>query len=296
MSAPIESARTSLLPDALELYQRSFYRCWPLSLAGAVTGALAGFYAALRVQQLMAAGHALLSSALNAPQDASNFGLPDVSSLQTLLTQMQSLVTATLRPPAVWLSYLGAALITLSFHGLLVHEQSMLDAQTPGGGVVRRPASVLLPGMLLAALLLVIANALASYVAGVLMTHNHAVLLIGLLLLVTWLWGCLQLWLVAMFSEDRGALDAFRHSWKAVSGHWWYASAATTLPYILIFLASALASLVAGRVGLPAGASSVALVQGLQAAVAVFTLPLLPAWWLVLYRGLQSAGQSQRPG
>jgi hypothetical protein len=179
MSSRHEPSGNPLLPAALDLYQRSWQRCWRLALAGALAGALVGLYAALRIQQLMASGGALINSALNGSQDVSGLAMFSVSTLATLLTRLQSLAAATLRSPAVWLSYLGAALITLACHGLLIHRQSMLEAESHHSSIMRRPALALLPGMSLAALLLVLGNALASYVADELMVAGPRRVAVG---------------------------------------------------------------------------------------------------------------------
>src|SRR6185437_4699767 len=126
MSQRSVSSRPSLLPDAIDLYRRSFHRCRRLVIAGAIASAAIGFYPAFRLEQLMTAVRTTFTSALNAPQDSSGLGVLDMSSLQTLASELTALAAGTLGAPSVWLSYLGAALVTLACHGLIIHEQSMI--------------------------------------------------------------------------------------------------------------------------------------------------------------------------
>jgi hypothetical protein len=299
----------SLLGAACRLYAASFLRCLPLALLGTLASGAAGAFASAQVAALSGRFGALLHVDLSAPDQ--------------LITAYGEAVTrahALLRSPAVWVSYVGAALIVLVFHGALVARQHAV-AQARAGRAGRAVAGagagagagaaleIAAPGMAalgvalrrVPAIVLVLVIFAAAAAAAVLMLQvasaaGLAVLtLLGLVvtLLAVWLWGRLQLWLTAMFAENVGAAGAIGRSWTLVRGHWVRASALTAVPYLLIFVFSSVTDTAAGAAaGLLTGHAWMSSMPPavLSLVSGALTLPMLPAVWLALYYRLRDAG------
>ncbi|HEX4025095.1 MAG TPA: hypothetical protein VHX52_10400 [Steroidobacteraceae bacterium] len=281
-----------LLGVAGRLYAASFKRCLPLALIGTLLSTAAGAYASARVGALSSRAGALLNIDLNAPDRL-------MEAFGDLIERAHVLV----RSPGVWASYLGAALVVLAFHGALIARQDAVAHERPDSlpgalsGALRR-----LPSILLVLAIIAVAAAVAVLVLRIASAGGLAVLtLFGLAVTwaAIWLWGRLQLWLVTMFTENLDAVGALRRSWSLVRGHWLRASALTTVPYLIIFALSSLASLGAGAAGgwLRGDTTAAPVLETLISLLSgALTLPMLPAVWLALYRQLLSAGQSARSG
>lgn len=286
MAPPTPLQRGHLLPAALELYLGSFRRCVPVALIGALAGGLVGAYAALRLNALMAAGQTMLSSALAGSLDV-GLDASTVSPLLAQLAQLQAMAQRLLSSPAVWASYLGASLVTLACHGVLIERQDSAAGGTSAAADEAGYALRRMPALLVVAVLLALANSGAAALLGWLEIRGDHLLLLLVLAVGIWLWGRLQLWLVAMFTEDLGPIASLQRSWQLVRGHWWLASGATTVPYLIVSvfwgLAALAAAIVRGVLGLPAFVAD----QLCLAAAAIFTLPILPALWVVLHRLLR---------
>ncbi|HTT05139.1 MAG TPA: hypothetical protein VMF64_07605 [Steroidobacteraceae bacterium] len=285
MSQVQPDSRDGLLAATVHLYRISFRRCFPVALIGALASALVGAYAALRLHALIVNGRALLSSALTGLGDLSGAD-SGASSLVALASQLQSMVQGLLSSPPIWASYLGASLITLACHGVLIAQQSAMASGEPADGQIGR-ALRRMPSLLLVAVLILIANGVAALIANWLQARSHYAALLLLMLVAAWLWGRLQLWLAAMFSDDLDAPGALQSSWERVRGHWWFASAATTVPYLVVFGLSALAALVASAFGAPDSAAQVWIGQICLVCASIIALPILPALWVRLYGALR---------
>jgi hypothetical protein len=303
----------SLLGAACRLYAASFLRCLPLALLGTLASGAAGAFASAQVAALSGRFGALLHVDLSAPDQL-------VAAYGEAVTRAHVL----LRSPAVWASYVGAALIVLVFHGAMVARQDAVararadadadaDAGTgtgTGTGTAVGMAAVgtatpsmaalgmalrRVPAIVLVLVIFAAAAAAAVLVLQVASAAGLAVLtLFGLvvMLLAVWLWGRLQLWLPAMFIENVGATGAIGRSWELVRGHWLRASALTTVPYLLIFVFSSVTDTAAGAAaGLFIGHVSTSSMEAgvLSLLSGALTLPMLPAVWLALYYRLRGA-------
>jgi hypothetical protein len=270
-------------------------RCLPLALIGAVIMAAVGSYASMRTNALATHVLTAMNDAVSSPDNA-------FDALDELLAQATVALRSMWQSPQVWLSIIGTLLVGVGFHGALIAQQSAwLRAST--GGAAALPSSAAawlavtvrrLPSLLLAIALLALALAAAALLlAAAAEVGVAAAFAVGVLILTvaTWLWGRLQLWLVAMFARDLGALRSLRESWQLVRGHWWRVSTLITIAYLIVMLISALATAQLGPSGgQEAGASLPSRLLAL--ACTALTLPMLPAVWLELYRELASPTQA----
>jgi len=271
-----------LVGAASRLYRASFTRCLPLALIGTVLSAAVGAYGSARVSVLSRQFDALMNVDASAPDR-----------LITAFGQLLGHAHVLVRSPGVWASYLGAALIVLTFHGALIaRQQAVAHAQADSLPGALRCAWRRLPSILLVLAIFAAAAAVAVWALRIASDAGLAALsLLGLILTgaAFWLWGRLQLWLVALFTEGVGAVGAIRRSWGLVRGHWLRASALTTVPYLIIFALSSIASLADAVAGVllrgDAGAASM-LVAALSLVSGALTVPMLPAVWLALYHQL----------
>ena len=264
------------------MYRASFRSCLPIALVGALLSAVAGGYGAARVRALSAAFEAVFQGAW---QGQSGIDL----SLEELTVHAEAL----LHSPAVWSSYAAAALLTLICHAALIARQRAFVGCEPGSmaGALRVTVQRL-PALLLTCVVLVFATLGGVLLMSLLTPQGAAVATLTTLLLSVlgvWLWGRLQLWLVAMIRDELGAMAALRQSWQAIEDHWWRASSLMTLPYLLIMAVSWGAQLLAGGIDALLGAGGalrpwVAQLSTLVAAT--LTLPVLPAVWILLYQQL----------
>jgi hypothetical protein len=273
-----------MLAQALRLYRISFLRCLPLALLGALLSARAAAYANAQARAFAGQLTDLMNTVVTAPESAPAELSRAAGTLQTLW-----------HSPAIWASYVGALLIGLIFHGALIARQAPLadDAHQDERDSSRRWLSRTLH--CLPSLLLVVGLfALAAACAALLLAASAAMgiaLVVGLLLLIaaTWLWGRLQLWLVAMFTQNLSAVGALRASWNLVSGHWWRVSTLISVPYIAVSLVSSLAEALAAASSRVSGTGTASLLgQAVILTSGVVTLPVLPAAWLAIYRDLSA--------
>ncbi len=271
-----------MLAQALRLYRISLLRCLPLALLGALLAAGAGAHATARA-------HAVASQI----SDLMNAAIADPESAPAPLSEAAAALRPSWHSPAVWASSVGALLIELIFEGALISRQApLIDGLQPGesdssGRWLARTLRCL-PSLLLVLVLFALAGACALGLLVVSAASTSLAVAVGLVLLVaaTWLWGQFQLWLVAMFTRGLSAVGALRASWNLVSGHWWRVSTLISVPYIAIWALSSLGETLIVT-GSPAGAAPATLLgHGVALAISTFTLPVLPAAWLVIYRDL----------
>src|SRR6185312_11562312 len=194
-----------VLDDAIRLYRAAFSRCWVLSLGGGVLSAIVGVWQARQMATLPLAG-------LSARNPASMAAL---GSAMARLGRVE-------HSPMLWLNYFILMLVWLVFRAAIIRRQ---DAVASGrtdslgealGYVVRR-----LPELAIAGLVFVLAIS------------------VGFMLFLApgvWLWGSLQLWLVAAASEDLGPFAALGRSWRLIDRHWWRTSATVAVAWIIVLV------------------------------------------------------------
>ncbi len=244
-----------VLDDAVRLYRASFSRCWVLALiGGALSGAL-GVYATLHMGALTAAR-----------------GATSLAGLAAAMARLQSVE----HTPGLWLSDLLSALVWLVVRAALIARQNAVasgEDDTLGsalGFALRR-----LPGMIGAAI-----------VWGVAVVVGFCLLFIPGI----WLWGQLQLWLVALVAEDSGAMQSLARSWTLVERNWWRASVTIGVAGIIIWVLSLVVGVLAG-VGLVFFRSDPAMVllftQAITMVAGVFTMPMLTVALVAMYHDLR---------
>jgi hypothetical protein len=284
-----------MLAQALRLYRVSLPRCLPLALLGALLAAGAGAYATARA-------HAVASQI----SDLMNAAIADPDSLFASLSDSAAALRSLWHSPAVWASALGALLIELIFQGALILRQAPLidephadasDARErdSGGDWLARTLQCL-PSLLLVVVLFALAVVCAALLLVVSAASTGLALTVGLALLIaaTWLWGQLQLWLVAMFTQGLSAVGALRASWNLINGHWWRVSTWISVPYIAIWVISSLGETVTAAGSLASGSTTSLLGHTVTVAISALTLPVLPAAWLAIYRDLKATPRAKK--
>ncbi|MGH8206224.1 MAG: hypothetical protein ACRETK_05550 [Steroidobacteraceae bacterium] len=243
-----------VLDDAIRLYQASFSRCWVLSLIGAaLTGAL-GLYATLHL------------GVLTSPASKSMAGAV------TAMARIQRMEHS----PRVWGSYLLVSLVWFVFRAAIIARQDAVAARrSDSNGQAAAYALRRLPRIIV-----------AGIVFGVVIT-------VGMIIFVVpgiWLWGCLQLWLVALCVEDLGPFASFGRSWRLIEGNWWRTSATVGVAIVLILVLSLAESVLIGVVtaaGRPDPAVLLMTSQIVGVALSVFTMPMLTAAMLAIFYDLK---------
>src|ERR1700687_1832061 len=182
-----------VIDDAIKLYRASFRTCWPIALIGSVVTAAISLY--------------LLSR------------LPALATVRdpALMWQM-------LKPSPLWGWLLIPGLASLVLPGAMIAGQNALAAG-PGPMTVDlalATAFARLHWLLLAVLVGVIFIGSAVGIALVpVVAASRVLAVLAWVILGTYLWGRLQLWMVAVFAEDAGTFRAMGISWRLVGGHWW---------------------------------------------------------------------------
>jgi hypothetical protein len=279
-----------MLAQALRLYRISFLRCLPLAVLGALLAALAGAYASAQAHAVAGQVTALADTAVVAPEDA-----------LAIVSQIAAALRSLWHSPAVWASYGAALLIGLAFHGMLIARQAAIVDETTDAARPRARQLVpahewlsralrCLPSLLGAVGLFAVVGVCAALLLAISSASVGSALLVGLGLLIlgTWLWGRLQLWLVAMFTQQLSTVASLRESWNLVRGEWWRVSTLITVPYIAVGLVSSLADVLAIARPASAATGSALLGQVVIVASSALTLPMLPAAWLAIYRDLSA--------
>jgi hypothetical protein len=142
---------------------------------------------------------------------------------------------ALLTSPATIGGFLLAITLSMALYGALVKAEVSVARGEPfsvgaalGAGLRR------LPAVLLASLLSVLACGIGM------------VLLIipGLYVLVK-----MQLWVVAMFVDDAGALESIQTSWRLTSKRWWRTCVILTVAFILIYVFTFAFGFISGVLG-----------------------------------------------
>jgi hypothetical protein len=243
-----------VLDDAVRLYRASFSRCWGLALVGGVLGAAFGLYATL---------HSGLGGT------ASQLTGAGAAAAMVRLRAME-------RSPGLWGSYLLILLTWLIIRAALIARQNAIatgNDDTAGSALALGLRQ--LPAMIV-----------AGIVWGIMILVGFVVLFIP----GVWLWGQLQLWLVAMTAEGIGPFKALGRSWTLVEHHWWRTSTTVGVAIVIVWVLSLL-----GGVGSGLGvyffrtdpALALLLGQLIGAAINIFTMPMLTAALVAIYHDLR---------
>lgn len=143
---------------------------------------------------------------------------------------------ALLMSPVMIVGILVAMVIGMAFYGALMkavivlsRSEEPLSVGAALGAGLRR-----VPGMLLGGLITSVATVLGFV----------ALLIPGFYLL-----GKFELWFVAMFVEDAGALESIGSSWRLTRKRWWRGVTIFTVAVILLYVFSFAVGLVAGAIG-----------------------------------------------
>ncbi|HEX4050901.1 MAG TPA: hypothetical protein VHY19_08505 [Steroidobacteraceae bacterium] len=250
-----------VLDDAVRLYRASFSHCWPLSLSGAV---LASIVAVWQTRQIAALPLAALGTG-----GTSNASLAAMMTLMARMSRME-------HSPILWLTYVLTTVVWLVFPAAIMRRQdAVADGRADSFGealgyVLRHLPTIIIAGIVF------------SLAVGV-----------GLLLLVVpciWLWGYLQLWLVAAATEDLGPFAALGRSWKLIERHWWRTSATVTVAWIIVLVIGLVSGVVTG-IAAVLFRGDLALVlaasQLLSALLNIFTMPMWTVAMVAIFRDLK---------
>jgi len=174
--------------------------------------------------------------------------------------------------PVTISGFLLAIVLSTSVYGALVKSEIAVSrgeelsvAAALGMGLRR------LPGVLLASLLFMLA------------------IMVGFILLIIpgiYLIGKFQLWIVAMFAEDAGAIESLGISWRLTQKRWWRAAVILTVACILIYVFAFAFGIIAGFVGalahIPA-ANRLLINQALSIVSNIVVMPMTVAIGVVMY-------------
>ncbi len=142
---------------------------------------------------------------------------------------------AVLTSPAMIGGFLLIMVVGLVFYGALVKAETVLArGQEPLSlGAALAAGLRRVPGMLLCVLLSMLA------------------IMVGLVALIipgVYLFGKLQLWIVAMFMDDASALESLKTSWRLTRKRWWRGTIIMTVALILLYVFALACGLISGVV------------------------------------------------
>jgi hypothetical protein len=179
------------------------------------------------------------------------------------------------RSPVVIGTYALIFLIEIAFYGaLLVSENAVARGAPVSGGQAVSAAVRRLPGMVLASLV---------FLTG---------LFVGCILLLIpgiWLWGKLQLWPAALFTEDASAMGALGSSWNLTKGRWWRTVTIVSVALIIVYVLTLAVGLVplslVALVGFKKGSILLAQLAALPFSILsrVLIMPAMPAVLLAVH-------------
>lgn len=247
-----------VIDDAIKLYRASFRTCWPIALIGSVVTAAMSLY--------------LLSR------------LPALATVRdpALMWQM-------LKPSPLWGWLLIPGIASLVLLGAMIACQNALAAGTGPMtvGLALATAFARLHWLLLAVLVGVIFIGSAAGIALVpVVAASRVLAVLAWVILGTYLWGRLQLWMVAVFAEDADTFRAMGISWRLVGGHWWRSATILTVGIIIVLVISMLFGLVGNLIFVVVRVDPMSVLMGNQVITAVervFVTPMMPAVLVATY-------------
>lgn len=243
-----------VLDDAIRLYRASLSSCWLLALLSGLLASATSLYTTLHLG-------ALGLNRVNTVAGATAF-----------MSRLQAMGSS----PVEWGGDLLVALVWLVFHAAILRRQD--------GVAMDRPESL---GGVLG---FVLARLPGLVVGGIVWAIT---LTVGFILLVVpgvWAWGQLQLWLVALCTEDIGPFKALGRSWRLIEHHWWRATTTVGVIFIVVLVLGMSEGVFVGVAVALFHVDTVAvlmLTQLISVAVSVFTAPLLTATMLAMFYDLR---------
>jgi len=247
-----------VIDDAIKLYRASFRSCWPIALIGSVVTAAISLYLLSRFP------------ALGTVRDPA------------LMWQM-------LKPSPLWGWLLIPGIASLLLLGAVIACQNALAAGTGPMtvGVALATAFARLHWLLLAVLVGVI---FIGFGVGIVLVPvvaaSRVLAVLAWVILGIYLWGRLQLWMVAVFAEDAGTFRAMGVSWRLVGGHWWRSATILTIGIIIVLVISMLFGLVGNLIFVVVRVDRMSVLMGNQLITAVervFVTPMMPAVLVAMY-------------
>jgi hypothetical protein len=247
-----------VIDDAIRLYRASFRTCWPIALISSVVTAGITLYVLA------------LFPALTTVRDPA------------LMWQM-------FKPSPLWSWLLIPGIASLVLLGAVIACQNALAAgSTPMTvGMALITAFGRLHWLLLAVLLWIIF--IGSAVGIALVPVDPVLRILGVFawaFLAIYLWGRLQLWMVAIFAEDVGTLRALAISWRLIGGHWWRSAMILTVGIIIVLVIAMLFGFLGNLVFVVVRVDPLSLLMGNQVISAVervFVTPMIPAVLVAMY-------------
>jgi hypothetical protein len=240
-----------VIDDAIKLYRASFRTCWPLALIASLVSAATVVYLFSR--------------------------FPEIASLHN--------------PAQLW--QLALTVVSLVLLGAIIGCQNALAA---GGEAlsVRQALAVGLSRLHWQLLALVLWSLYFGSVAALLFSPLPVpVKLLGVVawaVLAIYLWGMLQLWVVALFAEPVGTLRAMGISWRLIGGYWWRAAVILTVGVIIVLIISMVFGFLGGLVFVVLRLDPMTLLIGnelISTAERVFVTSMIPALLVALYYDLK---------
>jgi hypothetical protein len=246
-----------VIDDAIKLYRASFRTCWPIALIASLVSVATVLY--------------LLSR------------FPALATLRDPAQILQ------LFKPSIWGFYLVLSIASLVLLGAIIACQNALAAGAAPMSVGQALGAALarVHWQLLAILLWLLYVGLVGVI--VLAPLSVPVKILGVMvwaIYAIYLWGRLQLWIVALFAEDAGTLRAMRISWELIRGHWWRAAMILTVGIIIVIVIVAVFGFVGGLVFVMFRLDTMSLIIGNQlisAAERVFVTSMIPALLVAMY-------------
>jgi hypothetical protein len=247
-----------VIDDAIRLYRASFRTCWPIALISSVVTAGISLYVLT------------LFPALATVRDPA------------LMWQM-------FKPSPLWSWLLLPGIASLLLLGAVIACQNALAAGTAPMTVGRALITAFgrLHWLLLAVLLWIIF--IGSAVGIALIPVDPVLRVLGVFawaFLAIFLWGRLQLWMVAVFAEDVGTLRALAISWRLIEGHWWRSAMILTVGIVIVLVIAMLFGFLGNLVFVVVRVDPVSLLIGNQVITAierVFVTPMIPAVLVAMY-------------
>jgi len=246
-----------VIDDAIKLYRASFRTCWPIALIASIVSVATLLY--------------LLSR------------FPTLATLRDPAQMLQ------LFKPSVWGLYLALSVASLVLLGAIIACQNALAAgaapMTVGQALAAAFACV--HWQLLGILLwLLYGGLLAAIVLAPVSIPVKSLIVTAWGVYAIYLWGRLQLWMVALFAEHAGTLRAMRVSWELIRGHWWRAAMILTVGIIIVIVIVAIFGFIGGLVFVTFRLDPMSLIIGNQlisAAERVFVTSMIPALLVAMY-------------
>jgi hypothetical protein len=247
-----------VIDDAIKLYRASFRTCWPIALIASVASAATLLYVLSR--------------------------FPEIATMRDP-AQLWELV----RAPSVWTWYVALSVVSLVLVSAIIACQNALAAGAAPLSVGQSLAAAFarLHWQLLAIVLWLLYGGLIAVVMFMPLSW-----VLKFLLIVAWLsfsiylWGMLQLWVVALFAAPVGTVRAMVISWHLVRGHWWRAATILTVGIIIVLVITMIFSFIGGLAFVVVHLDPLSLLIGNQligAAERIFVTSMIPALMVAMY-------------